>query len=197
MTMQTFALTTGRINKFKGQILAHAVPLECLGRSGRQVKMPKNSSDTYVARRWLPYGATSTSASSQNQFFQNGTGNRGDTITQAHLTSEGVTPTPESITPVDITVVMQQYSCLYGFTDKTYDLYEDDIPKAMIEQVGERMTFVNEMIVYGALRGCTNQYYGGTGTTLATVNGPLTLGMVRKIAKNLQANHGKIGRAHV
>ena len=191
MTMQTFALTTGRINKFKGQILAHAVPLECLGRSGRQVKMPKNSSDTYVARRWLPYGATSTSASSQNQFFQNGTGNRGDTITQAHLTSEGVTPTPESITPVDITVVMQQYSCLYGFTDKTYDLYEDDIPKAMIEQVGERMTFVNEMIVYGALRGCTNQYYGGTGTTLATVNGPLTLGMVRKIAKNLQANHGK------
>ena len=191
MTMQTFALTTGRINKFKGQILAHAVPLECLGRSGRQVKMPKNSSDTYVARRWLPYGATSTSASSQNQFFQNGTGNRGDNITQAHLTSEGVTPTPESITPVDITVVMQQYSCLYGLTDKTYDLYEDDIPKAMNEQVGERMTFVNEMIVYGALRGCTNQYYGGTGTTLATVNGPLTLGMVRKIAKNLQANHGK------
>jgi N4-gp56 family major capsid protein len=191
MTMQTFALTTGRINKFKGQILAHAVPLECLGRSGRQVKMPKNSSDTYVARRWLPYGATSTSASSQNQFFQNGTGNRATAISQAHLTSEGVTPSPESITPVDITVVMQQYSCLYGFTDKTYDLYEDDIPKAMIEQVGERMTFVNEMIVYGALRGCTNQYYGGTGTTLATVNGPLTLGMVRKIAKNLQANHGK------
>jgi len=86
---------------------------------------------------------------------------------------------------------MQQYSCLYGFTDKTYDLYEDDIPKAMIEQVGERMTFVNEMIIYGALRACTNQYYGGTGTTLATVNGPLTLGLVRKIAKNLQANHGK------
>ena len=191
MTMQTFALTSGRINKFKGQILAHAVPLECLGRSGRQVKMPKNSSDTYVARRWLPYGATSTTASSQNQFFQNGTGNRDIAISQAHLTSEGVTPTPESITPVDITVVMQQYSCLYGFTDKTYDLYEDDIPKAMIEQVGERVTFVNEMIVYGALRGCTNQYYGGTGTSLATVNGPLTLGLVRKIAKNLQANHGK------
>ena len=191
MTMQTFALTTGRINKFKGQILAHAVPLECLGRSGRQVKMPKNSSDTYVARRWLPYGATSTSASSQNQFFQNGTGNRDIAISQAHLTSEGVTPSPESITPVDITVVMQQYSCLYGFTDKTYDLYEDDIPKAMVEQVGERMTFVNEMIIYGALRASTNQYYGGTGTTLATVNGGLTLGLVRKIAKNLQANHGK------
>lgn len=191
MTMQTFALTPGRINKFKGQILAHAVPLEVLNRGGRQVKMPKNMSDTYVARRWLPYGATSTDANTINRFFQNGTGDRGNAIAQAHLTQEGVTPTPDSIVPQDVTVVVQQYSCLYGFTDKTYDLYEDDIPQAMIEQIGERVTFVNEMIVYGALKACTNQYYGGTGTTLATVNGALSLGMLRKIAKNLQANHGK------
>lgn len=191
MTMQTFALTAGRINKFKGQILAHAVPLEVLNRGGRQVKMPKNNSDTYVARRWLPYGATSTDANTINRFFQNGTGDRGNAVAQAHLTQEGVTPTPDSITPQDVTVVVQQYSCLYGFTDKTYDLYEDDIPAAMIEQIGERVTFVNEMIVYGALKGCTNQYYGGTGTTLATVNGALSLGMLRKIAKNLQANHAK------
>lgn len=191
MTMQTFALTPGRINKFKGQILAHAVPLEVLGKQGRQVMMPKNNSDTYVARRYLPYGATSTNSTTQNQFFQNGTGDRGNVMAQAHLTQEGVTPTPDSITPVDITVVVQQYSCLYGFTDKTYDLYEDDIPAAMIEQVGERVTLVNEMIIYGQLRTCTNQYYGGTGTTVLTVNGGLTLGLVRKIAKSLQANHGR------
>ena len=191
MAMQNFALTPGRINKFKGQILAHAVPMECLGRTGRQISMPKNNSDTYVARRWLPYGATATSASTQNQFFQNGTGDRGNVIVQAHQTQEGVTAAPDSIVPLDITVVMQQYSCLYGFTDKTYDLYEDDIPKAMIEQVGERVTFVNEMIIYGALRACTNQYFGGGGTTIATVAGPITLGLIRRIAKNLQANHGK------
>lgn len=191
MAMQNFSLTPGRINKFKGQILAHAVPLEVLGRTGRQVPMPKNNSDTYVARRWLPYGATTTSASTQNQFFQNGTGDRGQAIVQAHQVQEGVTPAPDSIVPIDITVVMQQYGCLYGFTDKTYDLYEDDIPKAMIEQVGERVTFVNEMIIWGALRACTNQYYGGTGTSVATVNGALTLGLIRRIAKNLQANHAK------
>ena len=191
MAVQTFSLTPGRINKFKGEILAHAVPMEVLGRAGRQIPMPKNNSDTYVARRWLPYGATATSASSQNQFFQNGTGDRGNVIVQAHQVQEGVTPAPDSIIPLDITVVMQQYSCLYGFTDKTYDLYEDDIPKAMTVQVGERMTFVNEMICYGGLRACTNQYFGGGGTTIATVAGALTLGMVRKIAKNLQANHGK------
>jgi len=153
--------------------------------------MPKNNSDTYVARRWLPYGATSTSASTINRFFQDGTGDRGNTVVQQHLASEGTTPTPDSITPQDTTVVIQQYACLYGFTDKTFDLYEDDIPAAMIEQIGERVTFVNEMIIWGALRACTNAYFGGTGTTRATTNGALTLGMLRKIAKNLQANHGK------
>lgn len=191
MTMQTFALTPGRLNKYKGQILSHAVPMEVLGKAGRQVKFPKNSSDTYVARRYLPYGATATTAATQNQFFTAGAGNRDVAIVQAHQTQEGVTSTPTSITPMDVTVVMQQFDCLYGFTDKTYDLYEDDIPKEMITQVGERVTFVNELIIYGALRACTNQYYGGTGTTVATVNGGLTLGLIRKIAKNLQANHGK------
>jgi N4-gp56 family major capsid protein len=191
MTMQNFSLTPGRINKFKGQILAHAVPAEVLGRAGRQVQMPKNNSDTYVARRWLPYGATSTSANTINRFFQDGTGDRGNVIVQAHQVGDGVTPLPDSITPQDTTVVIQQYGCLYGFTDKAFDLYEDDIPAAMIEQIGERVTFVNEMICWGALRACTNAYYGGTGTTRATVNGAVTLGMLRKIAKNLQANHAK------
>lgn len=191
MAMQGFSLTPGRINKFKGEILAHAVPLEVLGKTGRQIPMPRNASDTYVARRWLPYGATATDANTQNRFFQDGNGDRGNIVVQAHQTQEGVTPPPDSIVPLDITVVIQQYSCLYGFTDKTYDLYEDDIPKAMIEQIGERVTFVNEMIIYGALRACTNAYYGGAGTSILTVNGGLTLGLVRKIAKNLQANHGK------
>ena len=188
MTMQTFGLTAGRINKFKGQILKHAVPQECLSKSGRQVKFPKNSSDTYVARRWIPYGAT---ASVPNQFFGSTTAvDRGNAMVTAHQTQEGVTPTPDSIVPQDTQVVMQQYSCLYGFTDKTYDMYEDDIPQAMIQQIGERVTLVNEMIIFGVLKACTNVYYGGTGTSRATVNGGISLPMLRKIGKNLMANHG-------
>lgn len=185
--MQNFALTPGRINKFKGQILRHAVPVEVLAKGGRQVKFPKNNSDTYVARRWVPYGATTTNP---NQFFANGTGDRAANLVNAHLTQEGVTPLPETITPMDVTVVMQQYSCLYGFTDKTYDLYEDDIPSAMQEQVGERVGLVNEMIMYGILKASTNQFYGGSGTSRSTVNGKLTLNLIRKIVKSLQANHG-------
>jgi N4-gp56 family major capsid protein len=192
MTMHTFALTPGRINKYKGEILQHAVPMECLSKAGRQVRYPKNQSDTYVARRFLPYGATATDANTINRFFVNGTGDRGNVITQAHLVQEGVTPAPDSITPQDVTVVMQQYSCLYGFTDKTFDMYEDDIPAQMTKQIGERVTFVNELICYGALKAGTNAYYGGTGTTRATVNGGLSLNLLRKITINLAANHGKM-----
>jgi len=190
MAMQTFALTPARINRFKGEILHHALPQECISRAGRQVKFPKNNSDTYVARRFIPYGAT---AANPNQFFGTTSGvDRGNLIVQAHQTAEGITPTPDSIVPQDVSVVMQQYSCLYGFTDKTYDMYEDDIPAAMKQQIGERVTLVNEMIVFGALKACTNQFFGGTGTSRATVNGGITLNMVRRIARTLMANHGKM-----
>ncbi len=190
MAIQTYGLTAGRIEKFKGATLKAAVVQEILGRAGRQVEMPKNQSQTYIARRWLPYGATTTDRNTINRFFQDGNGaDRATAIANAHLVSEGVTPTPDSMTPSDTTVVIQQYSCLYGYTDKTFLLYEDAIPKQMAKQVGQRVTFVNEMIIYGALRACTNAYFGGIGTTVATVNGGLTLGLVRKIVANLQANH--------
>jgi N4-gp56 family major capsid protein len=186
--MQTYGLSEGRIKRYKGQILAHAVPHECLSKGGRQVKFPKNSSDTYVSRRWIPYGAT---ANQPNTFFGTTTAiDRGNAIVQAHQTAEGITSAPDTIVPMDIAVTMQQYSCLYGFTDKTYDLYEDDIPGPMIEQIGERVTLVNELIMFGGLKSCTNVFYGGTGTSRSTVNGGITLPMLRKIAKNLMANHG-------
>lgn len=191
MTMQTYGLTPGRINKYKGQIIAHAEPKEVLGKGGRQVKYSRNQSDTYVARRFLPYGATTADQNTINRFFPNANGDRSAAMVAAHLTQEGVTPAPDNIVPQDITVVVQQYSCLYGFTDKTFYLYEDDIPEQMIKQVGERATLVNEQIIYGALKACTNVYYGGGGTSIATVAGGITLGLIRRIVKNLQANHGE------
>jgi N4-gp56 family major capsid protein len=189
MSMQAYGSAAPRIGKFKGKILKRAIPREILARGGRQEELPRNNSDTYVARRWLPYGATSTDANSINRFVQPGAGDRTNAVVQAHQTTEGVTPPPDSITPQDITVVMQQYSCLYGFTDKTYKFYEDNIPSEMAKQVADRMVLVNEYIIYGALRGSTNQFYGGTGTSRATVNGALTLPLLRRVASGLVGNH--------
>src|SRR5258708_11282535 len=150
MRMHTSPLPAGRINKYKGEILKHAVPMEVLGKPGRQIPMPRNNSDTYVARRWLPYGATATSASTQNTFFQNATGDRGNVITQAHQVQEGVKPPPDSMVPLYITVVVQQFGCLYGLTDLTYNLYVDDITNILIAQIGDRASLVSELSIYQA-----------------------------------------------
>lgn len=186
MTMQSYGLTPARIGKFKGDILKHAKPFEVLAKVGRQVQMPKNNSDTYVARRWLPFNTT---AARPNIFFANGTGDRGNAYAAQHLTAEGVTPLPDSINAVDITEVVLQYSCLYGFTDKTFDLYEDDVPEQMKQQIGERVALVNEQICYGKLKASTNQFYGGAGTTRATVAGPMTIALQSAIVQSLRANH--------
>lgn len=191
MATMNYTTAAQRIGKFKGRIMAHAVSEELLARDGRQIPMPKNASDTYIARRYLPFGATAANGTTQNRFYQDGNGDRGAAVVAAHQTQEGITATPDSLTPVDYPAVMQQYSCLYSFTDKAALLYEDDIPAQMKIQNGERVAWVNELIIYGGLRGCTNVYYGGSGTSIATVNGKMSLALLRRIAANLVGNHAK------
>ena len=190
MAGQLFATQSGRINKFAGALLKRATAKEILSRAGRQVEIPQNRSDTYISRRYLPYGSTTTNTyNSINRFFQDGNGDRATNIANAHIASEGVTPTPDSITPQDYTGIIVQYSCLYGFSDKLFYLYEDDVPSEMKKQVGERVTFVNEMIIYAALKACTNIFYGGVGTSVGTVDGAISLNLIRKVVQGLQANH--------
>ena len=181
MSIQTFNTPSARLGRLKGEILAHAVPVEVLGMTGQQKKMPKNNSDTVVFRRWLPFGGT------DNVWI---TGSNVQTFASTHQTTEGVTPSADTITAVDITVTLVQYSCLYAVTDKTVDLYEDDVPSEMKKQTGERMGLVREMIRYGALKACTNKFYAG-GTSYATVDETLSLNFLRKIARSLQSYHAK------
>lgn len=182
MPLHTLQLTPARIGKFKAETIAHAIPYEVLGITGRQKRLPKNSGDTYVARRWLPYGATTTN---------HNTINRPTADPAVHVAQEGVTPNAETIVPQDVSCQMQQYIVLYGYTDRTFDMYEDDIPMEMKKQTGERTGLVREMVRYGTLKACTNVFYGGSGTSRSTVNGPLTLNLLRRVRKNLFANHGK------
>jgi N4-gp56 family major capsid protein len=179
--MHAYTTQAGRINKFKGEIIAHAVPIEVLGITGMHKSMPKNSGNTVVYRRWLPYGATSTNANTMN---------RPSVTASAHITSEGVTPAADTLTPVDVTVVLQQYACLYSVTDQTVDLYEDDVPAEMKKQTGERVALIREMIRYGALKACTNVYYAG-GTSRATVDEVIGYNLLSRITRNLRANHAK------
>lgn len=178
MAIQGYSTAAGRINEVKGEILAHAIPIEVLGITGQQKRHPRNQGDTQTFRRWLPYGASLNDV------------NNWDVDPNSHLLQEGVTPDADTLTPEDISVTLQQYHVLYSYTDKTEDLYEDDVPEAMKEQAGERSGLVREMIRYGTLKGMTNRFYQG-GSSRSAVNGTVTLSGLRKITRSLKGNLAK------
>lgn len=181
MAIQSLATASARIGKLKGELLKHAIPVEVLGITGMNNKMPKNNSAVTVFRRWQPYGGV------DNKWI---TGANVASFAANHETTDGVTPGADTLTPTDVTATLSQYAVLYAVTDKSVDLYEDDIPEEMKKQTGERMGLVREMVRYGALKAATNAFYAG-GTSRATVDESLSLNLIRKVVKSLQNNHGK------
>lgn len=191
MGIQNYQTVAPRSGVFLGKIYKNATPLERLARHGRAEQMPMNSSDTYVGRRYLPYGATGINADTINRFFANGAGDRVAALVQAHQAQEGMTGPPDHLSAVDTKVLIQEYDCLYSYTSKAAELYEDDLPAEQVKQTGRRIALVNEMIRFLALKAGTNVYYGGTGTSPSTVNGELDLNLQRKMVRNLDANHAE------
>lgn len=183
MAIQNFNSQTARVNRLKGEILAHAIPVEVLGITGMQKQMPKNQGDNVIFRRWLPLGNV------DNRWI---TGANVNTYAANHLTTEGVTPSADTLTAVDVTATLQQYSCLYAITDRTADLYEDDVAEEMKRQTGERVGLLREMVRFGALKGMTNLFYGGTGNSPSTVNGGVSLALLRRMTRGLKLNHAKM-----
>lgn len=184
MAIQTYNTSPARNSRLTGEILAHAVKTEVLGITGSQHQMPRNKGTTIVFRRWLPYGGV------DNRLV---TSDNVDTIVDAHRTQEGVTPTADTLSAVDIPVTLQEFACVMALTNQTAELHEDgvEITDEMKSQVGERIGLVREMTRYGVLKGMTNVFYGGAGVSQATVNGSVTIDLLRKIAKTLNANHAK------
>ena len=181
MSQHGYTTASQRVGKFKGEILAHAVPVEVLGVTGVQKQIPKNNSATVVYRRWLPYGGT------DNKWI---TTTNVDTFAAAHLTTDGVTPSADTLSPTDVTVALNQYMAMYSYTDQAADMHEDDIPAEMTRQVGERVGVLREMVRYGIIKAGTNTFYAG-GTTRLTVDETLSINLLRRVAKSLLANHAK------
>ena len=180
MSGQLYATQTPRIGKVKGEILARAIPCEVLGLAASNKELPRNSSTTIIFRRWVPYDATISNPNllvadvSPAGTVETEASNRVSTKLTANLAAEGTTPTPDTIVAQDITAVMVQYACLYSFTDVVADMYEDDIEDALKTQVAERMMLIRELELYSKVRAGTNRFFGGAGTTIATVDGKPT-----------------------
>lgn len=166
----------------KGEILAHAVHKEVLVKSGEAKRFPRKQGTQMTYRRYLPYGAIQGDAKyGPNQ-------NRPVVQVQPHLMQEGVTPDADELDYVDIKVTIDQYGCLYTYTDKTEIFHEDNIPEQQRIQIGERMGLLREMIRWGELRGGTNKWFAG-GVDRSTVTRSLSVEMLRDVADVLYENH--------
>jgi N4-gp56 family major capsid protein len=182
--MQKYTTQEGRMGKLAGEIIGHAEATEVLTGACKNIPMPKNKSENLVVRSWVPYGG---SAAEPNKFTVDAA---------AHITQEGVTPAADTIVARDITFTLNQYMALYAFTDKMYDLHEDDVAAAMKEQTGERMGLVREMAIYGGMKACTNKFYSG-GTSRVTVDGKITEKFLQRIFRSLKASHAKTLRPEI
>lgn len=178
MASHDLATVTPRIGKLMGEILAHAMPQEVIGRIGVSMKkrIPKNKSETVVFRRWLPKGATSASP------------NTWSVTPESHMLGEGETPVGESITAQDIQVSLIEYGVLYRYSNRTADLYEDDVPGAMKKLTGERMGLVLELVRYGQLKAGTNVYRAGNVASRSLVTALISVNLLRNVARGLYNN---------
>lgn len=183
MASQLYTTTSTVYGKHLARTLKKAQAMEQLTKIGEQIQMPQNKSEVIEFDRWLPYGGV------DNQWLAAG----GDTaFIAAHLMQEGVTPEAGTIDRTKLTATMQQYGCLYGYTDKTRILHEkgEEIPREMEDQVATRMMLCAEMMTYGEMKACTNRFYGGTGNSIPTVNGPPTRTLFQEISRTIQRYHG-------
>lgn len=182
MAGQLYGTQVGRTEKYKGRILAKAQTKEMLTKLGSMEPFPQNTSQTIEWMRFLPYGGV------DNNWIAAG----GDTaFINKHLIQEGVTPSPDSISWTTLSATLQEIGCLYSYSNRLRVLHEEgvEIPREMEDQAATRIALCREMMVYGELKSCTNIFYGGTGTSKATVNGPPTKALFQNISRALLSKH--------
>jgi len=181
MAGHKFATDTARIGAVKGMMLETAMFEECLGAAGDTIPMPRNQGETYKWKRFiLPSGTDNVWIAAGGD----------DEFVDEHKTAEGVTPSADSVTSTIITATPTQYSCLYTYTDKTAELYEDDIPAQEVEFAGQRIRLVREMHNYGKLKAATNAFYAG-GTSTATVKATVSKNLLDKVKRDLKRYYCK------
>ena len=158
------------------KMLKHVEPIQVLGSFGDQKTQPLNKTDTVVFRRLKPFNATAVETPD---------------ITAANfVTSEGVTPTANTISYTDVTATLSQYAVLFKFSSKAQLLYEDNIPDDMSKLTGETMAEIAELVAYGQIKAGSSVIYAN-GTTRLGLNSAISLNKLRLAARTLETNRGK------
>ncbi|MCK4789176.1 MAG: N4-gp56 family major capsid protein [Desulfobacteraceae bacterium] len=177
MAIQQYGTVASRnLIRAEMKMLKHVEPIQVLGKFGDQKEQPLRKTDTVVFRRLKPFNATAEEVPS---------------ITAANfVTSEGTTPTANTISYTDVTAVLNQYAVLFKFSSKSELIYEDNIPDDMSKLTGETLAEVAELIAYGQVKAGTSVIYAN-GSTRVGVNTAISLGKLRLSARTMESNRGK------
>src|SRR3990167_1889506 len=182
MTMQKYGTVASRnLIRAEMKMLKHAEPIQVLTTFGDQKEQPLNKTDTIVFRRLKPFNATAAANPAAGY-------SETPSITPASfLTSEGVTPTANTISYTDVTTTLNQYAVLFKFSSKAQMMYEDDIPADMAKLTGETLAMVAEKVCYGQVRAGTSVIYAN-GDTRPGINTAISLNDFRLAARTMENN---------
>lgn len=148
------------------QMLRHAEPVLILSKMGLSKPIPKNTATTVKFRRPVPF-----------------------TVTTVPL-AEGVTPTPQKISYVDVSVTLKQYGAVTEISDWVMDTSEDPVLNDNVTLMGQQAGATAEQIVYAAVKGGTNVFYAN-GSARTSVNTAITLNKQRAVTRALSAQKAK------
>jgi len=144
------------------ELLKRAVPMMITERFAQSKPLAKNQTKVVIFRRYNRLAVATTPL------------------------AEGVTPAGSKPTYTDIQAIIQQYGDFISFSDQLQDFHEDDVVGEYGDILSEQMAETKEVLNLAVLKSGTTVYYGGTGTTRATVNGFTTIGQLKKIIRYLR-----------
>lgn len=175
MATQNYSTVQSRnLIRAEMKLLKEVETIQVLGKFGEHKPQPLNKTDTVVFRRLNPFDMSTTTGAPQ--------------ITAADfVTTEGTTPTANTIDWTDVTVSLQQYAVLYRFSSKTALMYEDDIPDAMIRSTSKTLAEVAELVAYGQYKSGSGVIYAN-GSTRAGVASKISINKLRLAARSMESN---------
>ena len=105
--------------------------------------------------------------------------------------SEGVTPTGSSMTFTDITATLYQYGAVSWITDVAHATLEHPVFDQTVDIMSIQAAETIETVRWNIYKAGTQVNYGGAGTTRATVNGPVTAGLIEEAVRVIRRNGGR------
>jgi N4-gp56 family major capsid protein len=148
------------------EMLKHAEPVIVLQKLALTKPIPQNTADTMKFRRPVPFSANTVPI------------------------AEGITPTAQSMSYVDVSVQLAQYAGLVTVTDKVEDLCEDPVLNNASELLGEQAGATAEQVTYNVVKAGTTVLYAN-GTARNQVNTAITLNKIRAVIRTMKANKAK------